>query len=78
MENGRVTHFFISTSTIIFYRSTLAMDVQDSRADVCVFLDMVVQVKNVCGLSASGRRSPDTPDIWSKIWSNLDYVIADL
>jgi hypothetical protein len=28
------------------------------------------------GASASGRSSPDTPDIWSKIWSDLDYFIA--
>jgi hypothetical protein len=27
--------------------------------------------------SASGRRTPDTPDIWSKIWSRLEFVFGD-
>jgi hypothetical protein len=29
-----------------------------------------------CTASASGRRTPDTPDIWSEIWSNLECVIG--
>jgi hypothetical protein len=32
-----------------------------------------------CSLSsASGRSTPDTLDIWSKIWSDLEYVIGVL
>jgi hypothetical protein len=67
-KNGYVIKFFFFTGKMQETRAAFTSPAASSQQPVA----------GLVLASASGRSTPDTPDIWSKIWSDLEYFIGVL